>query len=267
MTPNVRRWIAELIGTFGFVTIGASAGIVLGKTSLVGVALGNGLALACMVTATAAISGGHLNPAVTLSAWLGRKIESVDAVGSVAAQRLGALGAGITVRVMFPEAGWRTANLGAPALANGFGAGRGILIEAVFTFFLCLIIWGTAIDDRAPSMGGLFIGLLVVSGVLAVGPLTGGAFNPARYLGPAAIAGQMHNWWVYFIGPGIGGAVAGLVYPTLFMGGFPLAPEPEPAVEPPPPATPRPGRARRGPRDEAAPEPTVPVTRPRRQAR
>lgn len=248
MSPNIRRWIAELIGTFGFVLVGAGSGIVLGKTSLVGVAFGNGIGLAVMITTFAHISGSHLNPAITLSAWLGRKIETVNAFGYVAAQLLGALAAALTLRLIFADQVWRAANLGAPGLSTGVSAGRGVLIEAIFTFFLAMVIWGTAIDDRAPSMGGLFIGLFVLTGVLAVGPLTGGAFNPARYLGPAAIGGHLNDWWVYFIGPGIGGAVAGLLYPTLFMGGFPWTPEPAPAIEPPPPATPREGQPRRSPR-------------------
>jgi aquaporin Z len=250
MSPSIRRWIAELIGTYGFVTIGAGAGIVtaskLGDAGLLGVAIGNGVALAVMITTFAHISGSHFNPAVTLSAWIGRKIENVDAVGYVAAQILGALGAGVTLRVIFQDATWRAAKLGAPGLGAGVSAGRAVLIEAIFTFFLATVIWGTAIDDRAPRMGGLFIGLFVATGVLAVGPLTGGAFNPARYLGPAAVAGQLDHWWVYFVGPGIGGAVAGLVYPTLFMGGgFPWNQAPP---EPTPPATDRPGRPSRSPR-------------------
>ncbi len=274
MSPNIRRWIAELIGTYGFVTIGAGAGILAGSKisdgGLLGVAIANGVGLAVMITAFMAVSGGHLNPAVTLSAWIGRKIEALDAVGYVAAQLLGALGAAVTLRVIFTDAVWRTATLGAPQLAQGVSAGRGLLVEAVFTFFLLIVIWGTAIDDRAPSVGGLFIGLTVVVGVLAIGPLTGGAFNPARYLGPAAIAGQLHDWWVYFVGPGIGGAVAGVIYPTLFMGGFPWSrPAPEPVPVPPPPASPdEEGEPRPGPEPRAARKPAVrKKAAPRRPAR
>lgn len=219
MSPTIRRWIAEFIGTYGFVTIGVSAGAVAGPSGLLSVAIGNGMGLAVMITAFMAISGSHFNPAITLSAWIGRKIDSLEALGYVAAQILGALAAAVTVRVIF--AGNAAVKLGTPGLGQGVSAGRGVLIEAIFTFFLATVIWGTAIDDRAPRMGGLFIGLLVVVGVLAVGPLTGGAFNPARYLGPAVVGGQLHNWWVYFVGPGIGAAVAGVLYPTLFMGGLP----------------------------------------------
>jgi aquaporin Z len=241
MTANLRRWIAELIGTYGFVVIGAGSGILigakLGDAGLLGVAIANGVGLGVMITAFMAISGGHLNPAVTLSAWIGRKIEAADAIGYVAAQLLGALGAGLTLRTIFPDSVWRSTVLGAPQIAQGVSVGRAVLIEAVFTFFLLIVIWGTAIDDRAPSVGGLFIGLTVVVGVLAIGPLTGGAFNPARYLGPAAVAGHLTDWWVYFAGPAIGGAVAGVIYPTIFMGGFPWTPAPASAPEAPPAAS------------------------------
>ena len=233
---SLQPWAAELLGTYGFVTIGAAAGIMtgaqLGNSGLLGVAIGNGLGLGVMIATFAAISGSHFNPAVTLSALVGRKISSADALGYAACQILGALGAGVTVRTIFAESVWRPAHLGAPTLT--VGVGKGVLIEAVFTFFLAMVIWGTGIDERAPKVGGLFIGLTVVVGVLAVGPFTGGAFNPARYIGPAAVSGDVTHWWVYFVGPGIGGAIAGLVYPTIFQGGFPWArpsqAEPAPAA-------------------------------------
>lgn len=240
MPRSMQAWAGELVGTFGFVTIGAGAGIIAGggvaDLGVFGVAAANGVGFAVMVTAFFAISGGHLNPAVTLSALLGRKLRGVEALGYVACQILGALGAGLTLRVIFDESTWRPAGLGAPGLT--VGPGRGVLIEAVFTFFLAIVIWGTAIDDRGPRAGGFAVGLTVFVGVLAVGPLTGGAFNPARYLGPAAVADNLSDWWVYFVGPGIGGAVAGLLYPTLFGEGFPWTASPA-APAPPPPATPR----------------------------
>jgi aquaporin Z len=225
---QTKAWAAELIGTYGFVTIGAGAGIIAGggiaELGVFGVAAANGFGLAVMIATFAAISGSHFNPAVTLSALIGRKIRPVDALAYVACQILGALGAGLTLRTIFSETTWRVANLGAPGLT--VSAGRGVLIEAVFTFFLTLVVWGTAMsrrEEEGPVAGGLVIGLFVFVGVLAVGPLTGGAFNPARYLGPAAMADRLDDWWVYFVGPGIGGAVSGVLYPTLFGDGFPWA--------------------------------------------
>lgn len=244
MPRNMQAWAGELVGTFGFVTIGAGAGIIAGSgladLGLLGVAAANGFALAVMVTTFWVISGSHFNPAVTLSALVGRKIRPVDALGYVACQILGALGAGLTLRVVFEESAWRASGLGAPAIT--ISSGRAVLVEAVFTFLLAMVVWATGIDDRGPQVGGFAIGGLVFVGVLAVGPLTGGAFNPARYLGPAAIADNLTDWWVYFVGPGIGGAVAGLLYPTIFQDGFPWSRRTE-APAPPPPAE-KPARKR-----------------------
>ena len=135
MPRNMQAWAGELVGTYGFVTIGAGAGIVAGSgladLGLFGVAVANGVALAVMVTAFFAISGGHFNPAITLSALVGRRIRGVDALGYVACQVIGALFAGLTLRIIFEETSWRPAGLGAPGLT--ISPGRGVLVEAIFT--------------------------------------------------------------------------------------------------------------------------------------
>jgi len=213
---NVRRWLAELIGTYGFVTIGVSAGAIAGAHGLLlAVAIANGVGLGVMIATFMATSGSHFNPAITLSAWIGRKIDAVNAIAYVVAQILGGLLGALTARVIFASSA--AVQLGTPGVAPTISVGRAVFAEAIFTFFLATVIWGTAIDERAPKMGGLFIGLTVVVGVLAVGPLTGGAFNPARYLGPAIVAGNLKDWWVYFVGPGIGASVAGVLYRALFI--------------------------------------------------
>jgi MIP family channel proteins len=225
VSKSLQAWAGELVGTFVFISIGASSVVLatsqLGDTGLLGVALAHALALGAAITAFAAISGGHFNPAVTLSAWIGRKISSADALGYVAAQVFGALAAGVFVRVVFDEGAWRTSNLGSPALS--VSTGRGLLIEAVLTFFLVIVIWGTGIDERGPRVGGFAIGTVLGAMILAFGPLTGVGLNPVRFLGPAAVAGNVDDWWVYILGPAIGGAVAGVLYPLLFWGGWPFA--------------------------------------------
>ncbi len=242
---NMQAWAGELVGTFGFVTIAAGGTIVAGgglaDLGPVGVAAAAGFGIAVMATAFFAISGGHFNPAVTMSMLIGRKIRPVDALGYVACQILGALGAGLTLRIIFEETTWRPAGLGATGLT--ISSGRGVLVEAVFTFLLVIVIWATAVDERAVKMGGVAIGLFVFVGVLTVGPLTGGAFNPARYLGPAAVADSLSDWWVYFVGPGIGGLVGGLFYPTVLGDGFPW--ERTPALPAPSRAKPKPGARKR----------------------
>lgn len=242
MSKSLQAWAGELVGTFAFVSIICASVIVatgqVADTGLVGVGIAQFLGLGSVITAFAAISGAHFNPAVTLSAWIGRKISNADALGYVAAQIFGALGAGIFLRVAFEEGSWRPSNLGTPSLA--ISTGRGLLVEAVLTFFLVIVIWGTGIDERGPRLGGWAIGGVLGAMILAFGPLTGVGVNPARFLGPAAIAGSVDDWWVYILGPAIGGAVAGVLYPTLFWGGWPFAriggsPDEAPDTVSPPP--------------------------------
>jgi glycerol uptake facilitator-like aquaporin len=85
-------------------------------------------------------------------------------------------------------------------------------IEAVLTFFLVFVVYGSAVDARAPKIGGLAIGLTVGLDILFGGPLTGAAMNPARTFGPALASGHWNNHLVYWVGPFIGGALAGIIY-------------------------------------------------------
>jgi aquaporin Z len=91
-------------------------------------------------------------------------------------------------------------------------------MEAVTTFFLMFVVYGTAIDARAPKMSGLFIGLTIVLGIMAAGPVSGGAINPARHFGPALMGGGLQNMWIYWVGPISGAVVAALVYKTTIEG-------------------------------------------------
>jgi len=101
---------------------------------------------------------------------------------------------------------------GTPDLGNGIGPAQGIVIEAILTFFLVFVVFGTAVDARAPKIGGLAIGLTVALDILAGGPFTGGAMNPARAFGPALAGVHWNHHLVYWIGPLLGGALAGMIY-------------------------------------------------------
>jgi aquaporin Z len=102
--------------------------------------------------------------------------------------------------------------MGTPAPGAGVNISAALVTEIVLTFFLVFVVFGTAVDPRAPKCGGLFIGLTVALDILMGGPISGAAMNPARYLGPALLGGGLANAWVYFIGPALGGILAALIY-------------------------------------------------------
>lgn len=214
--------IAEALGTFLFFFVGAGsivlqehlfpgADLAPGGSWLLNVALAHGLTLAVLVSALGAVSGGHFNPAVTLAVWIMGKVTPTRAALYLVAQLLGGLAAGLSLKLVFADA-WQASNIGAPALGAGISPVMGIAIEAVLTALLVLAVIGTAVDPRAPKIGGLAIGLAVAADILVGGPLTGAAMNPARWFGPAVAAGAYADWYVWWIGPAIGAAVAALVY-------------------------------------------------------
>jgi aquaporin TIP len=215
--PLTAVLVAEALGTFLFFFVGAGA-VVLGAHSpdanggLVGVALAHGLVLAVLVSALGPISGGHFNPAVTFGVWITGRIDVARASMYVAAQLVGGLAAGLALRVVFPESSWQPVALGTPAVDPGITVAGAIIIEAVLTVVLLVAVFGTAIDRRAPKLGGLAIGLAVAADVFMGGPLTGAAMNPARWFGPAVASGTFADWYVWWIGPLLGAAVAALVY-------------------------------------------------------
>lgn len=209
--------VAEFIGTFALIFIGVgaiAAGHIVNAPGLVGVALAHGLTIAVMVSATAAISGGHLNPAVTFGAWVAKKIGSSDAVAYIVAQCLGAIVAAMLIKLALPIEALSAVAMGTPALGSGITVSQGLVTEIVLTFFLMFAVYGTAIDARAPKVGGLFIGLTVTLDILVGGPITGAAMNPARHLGPALMGGGLDNTLLYWAGPLIGSSLAALVYRT-----------------------------------------------------
>ena len=211
--------VAEGVGTFLFFFVGAGsilagAGILTGATGspdLVAVALAHGIVLAVLVSSFGAISGGHFNPAVTFGVWLVGRIPTARALWYVWAQLVGALGAGAALFLVFGDAG-RAVGLGVPVLAPGLAQPVGIAVEAILTMVLLFAVFGTAIDPRGPKIGGFAIGLAVGADILVGGPLTGAAVNPARWFGPAVVAGAYADWYVWWIGPLLGAAIAGLIY-------------------------------------------------------
>jgi MIP family channel proteins len=226
--------VGEAIGVFGLSFVGILAihqfNEVPSNGGLVGVALAHGVMLAIMVTAFMNVSGGHINPAVTIGLLAGGKIKPLDAVLYVAAQVFGGMVAGLAVVAIFGhDEGLKILVGGTPAFHTDasnlkaltvFGA---FLAELIATFFLVIAVWGTAVDPRAPKVGGFAIGLTVGVDILAIGPMTGGAMNPARAMGPAIaamIGGDMTVWanhWIYWAGPVAGGVLATVIYKGLIL--------------------------------------------------
>lgn len=209
---KLSKCIAEAIGTFALIFIGIGA--IKAEPGLLGVALAHGLTIAVMVSATGHISGGHLNPAVTLGAFVGGKIDLKGAISYWASQLIGATVAAFVCLMLFNR---EVVVAGTPQLGGGTSPLAGIVIEAITTFFLVFVVYGTAIDPRAPKIGGLAIGLTIALGILFAGPLTGGAINPARVFGPALAVSFWDAHYVYWIGPMLGGGVAGIVYKTFLL--------------------------------------------------
>ena len=213
---NYKALVAEFVGTFAliFVGVGAIAAnqMVNGQSGLVGIALAHGLTIAVMVSATAAVSGGHLNPAVTFGAFLGRKISTPNAIGYILAQCLGGIAGAFLIQQVFAPAVLGAVDLGTPLPAAGVSNAQVLVTEIVLTFFLVFVVYGTGIDARAVKCGGLFIGLTVALDILVGGPVSGAAMNPARFLGPALLSGNMGPCWMYWVGPLVGGGLAGLLY-------------------------------------------------------
>jgi MIP family channel proteins len=217
----VKPLIAELIGTFAFVFTGAGSivnnTLTHGAIGTVGIALAHGLALSIMITVFAATSGGHINPAVTIGFLVTRRIAPLLGILYIVAQLIGATLAGLLLRAVFPQVVWQAAQLGTPMLAPGVSFGTGVLLEAVLTFFLLLAVFGTAVDPRAPKIGGFGIGLTVAFDILMGGALTGASMNPARTFGPALAGGFWQNDLVYWIGPIIGAIIAALIYEYVIL--------------------------------------------------
>lgn len=222
-------YIAEFIGTFALIAAGAGSIIVTnnmggGPAALIAIALAHGLVIACFGSMFGAVSGGHFNPAVTIALMLDKRIKQNPAIGYIIAQLAGATTAGFALSSLFFTNTWQAAQLGTPMLASGISPFQGMLIEAILTLFLVLAVFLTAVDERAPKVGALFIGLIITVDILFGGPVTGAAMNPARTFGPA-LAGWLsgassYNPWsghlVYWIGPLLGAIIARFLYSSFF---------------------------------------------------
>ena len=222
-----RRSFVELLGTFALIFVACGTIMSVGPEATAGtleVALASGLVIAVMVSAVGHISGGHFNPAITFGFMLTRRIPALLGLVYWVAQLAGATLAALLLRWIFPAASRDATNLGAPAV-NMIDIGPALVVEAILTFFLVWVVFATVADPRGTfaSIAGLGIGLVIVFDMLMGYQITGAAMNPARAFGPELVSNSWSDFWIWYVGPLAGGAIAALLYDELYL--RPLSPE------------------------------------------
>lgn len=228
---NSKVFLAEFIGTFALVFIGAGTG--MAGAGLLAVALAHGLTLAVFAYAYGHISGTHVNPAVTVAmAATGKLKMDVAAVSYLLPQFAGAALAGLFLNVIADAVGANIAfgaTIGALTTSTPWLAG---LVELVLTFFLVNTILNTAVSGKGGALSGLAIGLTLTAAILAGGAFTGASLNPARTFGIALFAdpslANTNTYLIYLMGPLLGATLAALVY--IFLNGVPEESEAESEV-------------------------------------
>ena len=223
-----RAALAELIGTLLFVFVGAGSVVVVtgilklnpaqDAGALVAIALAHGLAIATMVAATARISGGHINPAVTFAAVISGRMKPATGFVYVAAQMVGAVIGALLLKVVVVSS--IEGNLGAHSLNDAAlsSDAAGVLVEAILTFVLVFTVFATAMDRRGlGNAAPIAIGFAILIDHFVGVPLTGASMNPARSFGPALVANEWGDHWVYWVGPLAGGGLAALVYYFVYL--------------------------------------------------
>jgi MIP family channel proteins len=172
-----------------------------------------GLALLVVAAAIGHVSGGHVNPAVTIGLAATGRFPWRYVPAYLLAQLVGAVLGALATWATHGDPGRVEANLAATIPATGVGAAQALLVEALVTFVLVLAVVSVATDERVPAaLAPLAVGAALAVAVLVAGPITGGAVNPVRALGPALVAGQFTGLWIYMVGPLLGGVVAAVVY-------------------------------------------------------
>jgi MIP family channel proteins len=216
------KLLAEFIGTFALVFIGAGAAAVVGSgaglNGMGAIALAHGLTVMVFIFAYGNLSGGHVNPAVTVGVLAAGAISVGEAVAYIVSQLVGGVVGALLLRTVL---GGTATGLGTPELANGLvlGAttvtitpGAGFVIEAVLAFFLVTVVLSTAVAGRGGNLAPLAIGMTLTLNIIMGGALTGAAFNPARALGPMIATGNLSDAWLYVAAPIVGAIIAAIVH-------------------------------------------------------
>ncbi|MGH3521172.1 MAG: MIP/aquaporin family protein [Haloechinothrix sp.] len=222
-----QRLIAELIGTAILVVFGAGSVVAAltmggGELTYAGlgfIALAFAIAIAVAIYGFLAVSGAHINPAVTFALAVTRRFPWIEVIPYIVAQLIGGVVGALLIVAAFGTGAADLGGVGGTSLGDGVSYGAGIVAEAIGTFILVFAVMALAVDSRTPKgWAGLMIGLAVACAILVIGPLTGGSLNPARTFGPylaATLFGGDVAWAqfaLYWIGPLVGGAIAAVVY-------------------------------------------------------
>lgn len=205
----MKKYFAEFLGTMVLVLIGCGTAVFSG-VDLVATALAFGLSVVAMAYTIGSFSGCHINPAITLAAWVSKRISSLDALMYMLFQVAGAIVGAAILYYLAPESG-----LGANGLQEGISLQQGLIAEGIFTFIFVLVVLATTDAERGSGeRAGFFIGLTLVLVHLVCIGITGTSVNPARSIGPALLAGgaALEQLWIFIVAPFVGALLSALVW-------------------------------------------------------
>jgi aquaporin Z len=207
MSPNFRKYLAEMVGTFALVFFGTGAIIVNdvtgGTVTHIGIAVSFGLVIQTMIFAFGEISGAHINPAVTIAFWMGGRFPKAQVPGYVGAQIAGAVAASGLLAYLFPTSTTLGETLPAGSATQSF------ILEFVMTFMLMTVILSVSTGSKEKGvLAAIAVGSVVMLEAVFGGPISGASMNPARSLGPVLISGMFDSLWIYLVAPTTGAILA-----------------------------------------------------------
>ena len=207
----MKKYLAELIGTFALVFCGTGAIIVNeeipGSVTHVGIAVTFGLIVMAMIYALGENSGAHLNPAVTIAFTVNGNFPVKEVLPYIISQLAGALAASAVLKLLFPSSVLLGATIPSGSNMQSF------VLEYILSFFLMLVIINVAKGSKEQGLfAGIAIGSVVLLEATFAGPVCGASMNPARSLGPAIVSGEMKQVWIYITAPVLGAITAIIIY-------------------------------------------------------
>jgi aquaporin NIP len=203
----MRKYLAEIIGTFALVFCGTGAIIInqesAGAITHAGIAVTFGLIVSAMIYALGDISGAHLNPAVTIAFWIAKKFPAKEILPYLISQAIGAFIASGILKFLFPASQMLGATMPTGSESQSF------ILELILTFILMFVIIHVATGSREQGMfAGIAIGSVVLLEAMFAGPICGASMNPVRSVAPAVVSGHLEHLWIYLVAPVAGALLA-----------------------------------------------------------